>query len=80
MRQLIEVIYEDNVLKPLIPIDGLRKNARAWIVIYPHSDKSSSDDLNKLMAEDANEPNLLDLEGKIEFAEGYDYKALREGR
>jgi len=24
--------------------------------------------------------NLLDLDGKIEFAEGYDYKKLREGR
>lgn len=24
--------------------------------------------------------NLLDLEGKIEFAEGYNYKALREGK
>ncbi len=24
--------------------------------------------------------NLLDLVGKIEFAEGYDYKSLREGK
>ncbi|HID28479.1 MAG TPA: type II toxin-antitoxin system VapB family antitoxin [Desulfobacterales bacterium] len=24
--------------------------------------------------------NLLDLEGKIEFAEGYDYKKVREGK
>jgi Arc/MetJ family transcription regulator len=24
--------------------------------------------------------NLLDLEGKIEFVEGYDYKRLREGK
>jgi Arc/MetJ family transcription regulator len=24
--------------------------------------------------------NLLDLEGKIQFSPGYDYKALREGR
>lgn len=24
--------------------------------------------------------DLLDLEGKIEFAEGYDYKSLREGK
>jgi Arc/MetJ family transcription regulator len=24
--------------------------------------------------------SLLDLEGKIQFAPGYDYKALREGR
>ena len=24
--------------------------------------------------------NLSELEGKIEFAEGYDYKAMREGK
>jgi len=24
--------------------------------------------------------NLLELQGRIQFAEGYDYKALREGR
>lgn len=24
--------------------------------------------------------DLLDLEGKIEFAKGYDYKSLREGK
>jgi len=24
--------------------------------------------------------NLLELEGKIEFAEGYDYKSMREGQ
>ncbi len=24
--------------------------------------------------------NLIDLSGKIEFSEGYDYKSLREGR
>ncbi len=24
--------------------------------------------------------NLIDLSGKIKFAEGYDYKAMREGR
>ncbi len=24
--------------------------------------------------------NLLDLSGKIEFAEGYDYQAMREGK
>ncbi len=24
--------------------------------------------------------NLLDLSGKIKFAEGYDYKAMREGK
>ncbi|MGA7875983.1 MAG: type II toxin-antitoxin system VapB family antitoxin [Desulfoferrobacter sp.] len=24
--------------------------------------------------------NLLEIEGKIEFAEGYDYKSMREGQ
>ena len=28
----------------------------------------------------AEDKNLLDLFGKIQFADGYDYKALREGR
>ena len=40
--------------------------------------KSSSETLKEILY--ADEPNLLDLAGKIEFAEGYDYKALREGR
>jgi len=29
---MIEVIYNDNVLKPLAPITGLKKNERAWII------------------------------------------------
>ncbi len=77
---MIEVIYTDNVLKPLLPIDGIRKNEKAWIVIYPHSDKSSDNPNEMLETKEDDELNLLDLEGKIEFAEGYDYKALREGR
>lgn len=34
----------------------------------------------KELVESRRRLNLLDLAGKIQFAEGYDYKALREGR
>ena len=34
----------------------------------------------KLLVETKKRRNLLDLDGKIRFAPGYDYKALREDR
>jgi Arc/MetJ family transcription regulator len=34
----------------------------------------------KELVENRKRLNLLDLAGKIKFAEGYDHKALREGR
>lgn len=34
----------------------------------------------KELVESRSRLNLLDLAGKIQFAEGYEYKALREGR
>jgi Arc/MetJ family transcription regulator len=34
----------------------------------------------KEFIENHSRSNLLDLKGKIEFSEDYDYKAMREGR
>ena len=34
----------------------------------------------KEFVENRGRRDLLNLEGKIEFAEGYDYKSLREGK
>jgi len=34
----------------------------------------------KEFVENRGRGDLLDLEGKIEFAEGYNYKSLREGK
>jgi len=45
MSQLIEVIYEDDVLKPITPIKGLRKKQKALIIICPHADKPGLDSL-----------------------------------
>ena len=34
----------------------------------------------KELVENCKRKNLIDLMGKIKFAEGYDYKSMREGR
>jgi predicted DNA-binding antitoxin AbrB/MazE fold protein len=39
MSRTIEVIYEDNVLKPLVPIEGLREHERVVIILCPHPSK-----------------------------------------
>lgn len=39
MSRMIEVIYEDDVLKPLKPIDGLKKHEKVWVILYPSPDK-----------------------------------------
>jgi Arc/MetJ family transcription regulator len=47
------------------------------------SAKTKKDLINQALkefVENHSRANLLDLKGKIEFAEGYDYKAMREGR
>jgi len=45
MAKRIEVIYENNVLKPLIPIKGLKKNERAWVILCPRSKRESLHEL-----------------------------------
>lgn len=39
MKRMIEVIYEDDVLKPLTPIEGLEKRERTWVILYSRPNK-----------------------------------------
>jgi predicted DNA-binding antitoxin AbrB/MazE fold protein len=39
MSRTIEVVYEDNVLKPLTPIEGLREHEKIVIILCPHPTK-----------------------------------------
>ncbi len=69
MVQTIEVIYEDNVLKPVNPIEGLAEHEKISIIIYP---KRTREGLSKLAGtldkEEADKmQKLIDEEfGKIE--------------
>lgn len=40
MPRTIEVIYEDNVLKPLKPIEGLKEHERMVVILYPRPSKA----------------------------------------
>jgi predicted DNA-binding antitoxin AbrB/MazE fold protein len=40
MPRTIEVIYEDNVLKPLKAIEGLKEHERMVAILYPRSSKA----------------------------------------
>ncbi|MEQ8224162.1 MAG: antitoxin family protein [Candidatus Eremiobacterota bacterium] len=69
MVQTIEVIYEDNVLKPVNPIKGLTEHEKISIIIHPGKSK---DRLRKIVGtldkEEADRmQKLIDEEfGKIE--------------
>ena len=69
MVQTIEVIYEDNVLKPVNPIKGLAEHEKISIIIYPNRSKEGLRKLaGTLDKEEADKmQNLIDEEfGKIE--------------
>ena len=63
---MIEVIYEDNVLKPLRPIEGLRRSERTWILLCPQPDKEALHELvGTLTRKEAEEMQKLIRESKI---------------
>ena len=60
MTRMVEVIYEDEVLKPLAPIEGLRKSERMWILLCPRPDKAVLHELvGTLTHEEAREMQKL---------------------
>ncbi len=45
MAKMIEVIYEDEVLKPLDPVKGLKKHAHAWVILCPQPERKALHEL-----------------------------------
>ncbi len=69
MSQLIEVIYEDDVLKPVTPIKGLKKMEKALIIICPPTNREGLEALIGSLSADESEEmqNVIDREfGGIE--------------
>ena len=64
MTKTIEVIYEDDVLKPLGPIEGVRNHEKIWVVLCPRPAKKVLQELvGTLTHEEAEEmQNLIDKE------------------
>lgn len=71
MQQTIDVIYEENVLKPLTPIQGLREHQRVSIIIYSQPSKESLIELaGTITEEEAEEMQKVILE-EFEKIEGH---------
>ncbi len=70
MTRMIEVVYEDEVLKPLTPIEGLKKHERTWVVICPRSKKKALHELvGTLTKKEAKEMQKL-IDEEFEKIEG----------
>jgi len=70
MSRTIEVVYEDNVLKPLTPIEGLQEHERVIVILYPRVDKESLRELaGTLTHEEAEEMRQL-IDEEFERVEG----------
>ena len=41
MTKTFEVVFEDHVLKPLCPVEGMHEHERAWVLIRPLPDMKS---------------------------------------
>jgi predicted DNA-binding antitoxin AbrB/MazE fold protein len=67
---MIEVIYEDEVLKPLIPIKGIKKHEKTWVVLCSRPDKEALHELvGTLTHEEAEEMQKL-IDKEFEKVEG----------
>ncbi|MCL2187817.1 MAG: hypothetical protein FWC16_02155 [Defluviitaleaceae bacterium] len=66
----INAIYDGKQFTPTQPLEVTEKYKVIITFIEPLMNESKQEDGEKKL-------NLLDLIGKIEFAEGYDYKSMR---
>jgi len=52
MTKTIEVVYEDHVFKPLVPVEGLKEHERLLAIFSPHPVKKGLRDLIGTMTHD----------------------------
>ena len=70
MLQMIEVMYEDNVLKPLMPIEWLKKREKTWVIFCPRVKRETlQESVGTLTHEEAEEMRKV-MEEEIENIEG----------
>lgn len=62
------IVLDDNLVKEALKLSGVKTKKELIHLAL------------KEFVENKRRLNLLELEGRIEFAEGYDYKRLREMR
>jgi predicted DNA-binding antitoxin AbrB/MazE fold protein len=70
MTQTVEVIYEDNVLKPISPIEGLKEHDRRLVILCPRPVKKSLRELVGTLTHEEAEAMQKLIEEEFERIEG----------
>ncbi|MFQ6093771.1 MAG: antitoxin family protein [bacterium] len=70
MARTVEVVYEDNVLKPLMPIEGLREHERVMVILCPHPDKEGLRELVGTLTQEEAEAMQKLIDEEFEKIEG----------
>jgi len=70
MLRTIEVIYEDNVLKPLTPIGGLQEHQRILVILCPKTPKESLRKLSGTLTHEEAEAMRRLIDEEFERIEG----------
>ncbi len=70
MAKTFEVVFEDKVLKPLSPVDGMQEHERAWVLVRSLPKKESLRKLyGTLSKSDAQDMRKI-IDGEFEKIEG----------
>jgi predicted DNA-binding antitoxin AbrB/MazE fold protein len=70
MLRTIEVTYEDNVLKPFTPIEGLQEHQQVLVIICPHAPKDSLRRLAGTLSHEEAEAMRRLIDDEFERVEG----------
>jgi predicted DNA-binding antitoxin AbrB/MazE fold protein len=67
---MIEVIYQDNVFKPLSPVKGLRTNEKTWIIFCSSLKKTGLEELIGTLTQEESEKMQKDIDKEFSHIEG----------
>jgi len=70
MNNMIEVIYQDNVFKPLIPVKGLKNNEKTWIIFCSSVGKTGMEELIGTLTQKEAEEMQKDIDKEFSHIEG----------
>lgn len=70
MAQTVEVVYEDNVLKPIGPIGGIKEHERVLVILCPHPSKKGLRELVGTLTHEEAEAMQKLIDEEFERIEG----------
>jgi len=70
MTRTIEVIYEDKVLKPLTPVEGIQEHERVVVILCPRTDKEGLRELAGTLTHEEAEAMQKLIDEEFERIEG----------